>query len=430
VAKFAKTSDWGSGFTGSYTITDTGKPIGSWTLKFTLPKSEVVTTAWSSSLSHSGNSYTLTNTAWNGTVGGGTSVSVGFQGTYGYRFVAPRRCTINGQACGTGNLATTATTPTPATLTLPPTAGSTEFPFAPYVDVTLDTPPFTMATDLAKSGDKYYTLAFVVAASATQCEATWGTYYPTSSGYDKAEIEALRQKGGDVIISFGGENGTELATACTTLSALVAQYQSVINEYHVSHIDFDVEGDAQTHPTGITRRSEAIARLEAANPGLSVSLTLPVEPTGLATAGLHSLKTAIASGAQVDVVNVMAMDFGTYGAPDPAAKMGTYVVEAAQSTYAQLAALYPTKTSAELWKMIGDTPMLGVNDMTNEVFTLADAKQLATFASQVHLGRLAMWSATRDSQCSGGAETYSADNCSSVVQQPFQFSTTLGAFTG
>jgi hypothetical protein len=357
-------------------------------------------------------------------------VTIGFQGTYAYRFVAPRQCTLNGQPCGTGNTATTTTTPTPATLTLPPTPGTTQFPFAPYVDTTLDTPPFTMATDLRQSGDRYYTLAFVVAGGANQCEASWGTYYPVTSGYYKAEIEALRQKGGDVSISFGGENGTELATACTTVGALVAQYQSVIDEYHVSHIDFDIEGTHETHLTAVKRRSEAITQLEAANPNLSVSLTLPVEPTGLAANGLHIVTTAVASGVRVDMVNVMAMDFGTYDAPHPGAQMGTYVIESARSTLAQLQAIYPTLTPTQLWKMVGDTPMLGVNDMPVEVFTLADAQQLVSFADQVHLGRLAMWSATRDSQCSGGAGTYSADDCSSLVQQPYQFSTILGGYTG
>jgi hypothetical protein len=74
--------------------------------------------------------------------------------------------------------------------------------------------------------------------------------------------------------------------------------------------------------------------------------------------------------------------------------------------------------------------MIGQNDIPGEVFTTADAQQLTDFARTKHLGRLAMWSANRDSQCSGGVKT-SVDNlCSGVLQTPNQFASTFGRFTG
>jgi len=40
------------------------------------------------------------------------------------------------------------------------------------------------------------------------------------------QIEAIRQRGGDVIVSFGGEAGRELACVEEDLSALQAAYQA------------------------------------------------------------------------------------------------------------------------------------------------------------------------------------------------------------
>ena len=50
--------------------------------------------------------------------------------------------------------------------------------------------------------------------------------------------------------------------------------------------------------------------LEAANPGLKVSFTVPVLPTGLDASGLNVLQTAKNDGVRIDTVNIMAMDYG------------------------------------------------------------------------------------------------------------------------
>jgi hypothetical protein len=103
-------------------------------------------------------------------------------------------------------------------------------------------------------------------------------------------------------------------------------------------------------------------------------------------------------------------------------------VNAATSTHNQLATLYPSRSDAQLWAMVGVTPMIGQNDIAGEVFTTSDAQQLTDFARTKHLGRLAMWSANRDSQCAGGVKT-SVDNlCSGVLQTPNQFAATFGQF--
>ena len=39
-----------------------------------------------------------------------------------------------------------------------------------------------------------------------------------------------------------------------------------------------------------------------------------------------------------------------------------------------------------------------------------------------------MWSATRDTECSGGAQTYASATCSSVVQSAGAFGKALSAY--
>jgi len=268
----------------------------------------------------------------------------------------------------------------------------------------------------------------------------WGMAgYAQAQQPDQPNMQAaLRASGGDVILSFGGANGIELAQACTSVSALTSAYAAVVDTYHLTHIDFDIEGAAVSDQASINRRSQALVALEQSHPTLNVSLTLPVLPTGLDANGLSVVQSAHTYGLKVSVVNVMAMDYGQWAAPDPN-QMGAYAQQAAQSTHDQLAAIYTTLTDAQLWAMVGVTPMLGVNDTCwstyCELFTVADASNLVAFARGHHLGRLAMWSITRDKPCrdAGGnvvTHLYADPSCSSIVQSDYAFSAAFSAYTG
>ncbi len=70
----------------------------------------------------------------------------------------------------------------------------------------------------AQSGAKYFSAGFIVAGSG--CQATWGRHYVMSDNFLKDDLAALRNQGGDVVASFGGAAGTELALACSTVDAL------------------------------------------------------------------------------------------------------------------------------------------------------------------------------------------------------------------
>lgn len=99
-ATFVKTSDWGSGWEGKYTITNGGTTtLGSWAVAFDLPAGSGISSSWDAQRSQSGNRYTFSNLSWNGNLAPGASVSFGFIGTGSG---SPANCTLNGAACGGG----------------------------------------------------------------------------------------------------------------------------------------------------------------------------------------------------------------------------------------------------------------------------------------------------------------------------------------
>ena len=210
-----------------------------------------------------------------------------------------------------------------------------------------------------------------------------------------AQIGALRAIGGDVRISFGGQAGSELAITCTSAAQLEAAYQQVISAYDVNKIDFDVEGAAVDNTAANARRDQALAALQAQDPGLQVSFTLPVLPSGLTSDGDAVLTGAVAAGVKISAVNVMAMDYGDGAAPNPSGQMGTFAIDAATATDAQVASAMGISDDAA-WSKVAVTPMIGVNDTSDEIFTVANAQQLAAFAASKHLAWLSMWSAARD----------------------------------
>ncbi|HEX4722533.1 MAG TPA: hypothetical protein VH333_08470, partial [Pseudonocardiaceae bacterium] len=63
---------------------------------------------------------------------------------------------------------------------------------------------------------------------------------------------------------------------------------------------------------------------------------------------------------------------------------------AANATHGQLNSIFTGRTSAQLWNLIGLTPIAGRND-DNENFTQANASTLESFAKTNGVGVLAFW---------------------------------------
>ncbi|MDT0613692.1 glycoside hydrolase family 18 chitinase [Streptomyces lancefieldiae] len=96
-ATFAKTSDWGTGFGGNWTVKNTGTTtINSWTVEWDFPTGTKVTSAWDATVTNSGDHWTAKNVGWNGTLAPGASVSFGFNGSGPG---SPSNCKLNGGSC-------------------------------------------------------------------------------------------------------------------------------------------------------------------------------------------------------------------------------------------------------------------------------------------------------------------------------------------
>ncbi|MFJ9926312.1 glycosyl hydrolase family 18 protein [Streptomyces misionensis] len=96
-ASFTKSSDWGTGFGGQWTIKNSGSAgISSWTIQWDFPSGTSVTSAWDADVTNSGNHWTAKNKSYNGTLAPGASVSFGFNGSGPG---SPSNCTLNGDSC-------------------------------------------------------------------------------------------------------------------------------------------------------------------------------------------------------------------------------------------------------------------------------------------------------------------------------------------
>jgi hypothetical protein len=106
------------------------------------------------------------------------------------------------------------------------------------------------------------------------------------------------------------------------------------------------------------------------------------------------------------------MDYG--GAWD----MGNAAISAAQGTYQQ-------SVSAGMTSKIGITPMIGVNDVAGEVFSLSDAQDVYDFAQRTAwVSSLGMWSSNRDVSKSG--PLYAS---SQITQADYAFARILNRIT-
>ncbi|MEV6342360.1 chitinase [Actinoplanes sp. NPDC051851] len=311
----------------------------------------------------------------------------------------------------------------------------------PYVDVTL-TPTFQFQDPDANPSNNV-ALGFVVADKTDGCSPSWGGAYTPDEAATSLELDRrvsqLRAAGGNVMLSVGGLNNTELAVACTDQAKLTDAYRQLIERYDVDTIDLDVEGTAVADQASLERRAAALTTIQAertaAGDPLTVWLTLPVAPAGLTTDGLAAVRTTLEGGVSLRGVNIMTMDFGaaaTGSDPD----MLQLSEDALNATHKQLSDLYlrlgVNLTSPQVWSRIGATPMIGQNDVDAERFTVKDAEGLAQFAVDKGLGRVSMWSVNRDAPCKGTFTNVvvHSNTCSGVEQEKLAFSSVFAGLPG
>lgn len=281
-------------------------------------------------------------------------------------------------------------------------------------------------------GQKFYTLAFIIARqdgygknAVHHPEPSWDGRIPIEENFYHDQIDAIRRRGGDVIISLGGEAGKELANVIDDPVRLEAAYQKVIDQYQFTWLDFDIEGhNLDRGQLDSERRNTALASLQKKNHGLIISYTLPVDPDGLSQASRSLLADAVKKGVKIHSVDLMVMFFGK-GFVHKGKSEGQLGIDSANAAYAQLQKIDPAL-------QVGLCPCLGRNGSRDEVFTLDDGKILKAFADKVPwICSLHFWSINDDAArprkktAVTGTNSFSDPNS----PQPWAFARIFQAFT-
>jgi hypothetical protein len=319
--------------------------------------------------------------------------------------------------------------------------------YAPYVDVSLSQPYFVELTDMKTAcGVNYSTLCFVNADEKAGNAPAWGGRGNMIDITEQKMIEMakeIRAAGGDIIISFGGADAGAysytLAQKWTDVDQLTAQYQTVIDLFDATWIDFDVEQNARTDKPSVDRRNKAIKKLKdnPANAGLRVAYCLPCQPeSGFDAFVTPILDNASWNDADIDYWNAMAMDYGTWFTHNLSlgTNMSKLGILAAENISSQLQTKFDYSETVA-YEHMGYTPMIGqtdyndianiVNYTYNEVFWLNtstnDATVIRDFVRNKNISVMGAWSANRDSQSS--VRELKASPCySGVPQNPYDFS--------
>ncbi|MFI1720405.1 cellulose binding domain-containing protein [Streptomyces sp. NPDC020489] len=98
---------WNTGLTSNITIANTGTTaIDGWSLAFTLPDGQTITSGWNADYTPAAGRVTARNVSHNATIAPGSSVDIGFQATHTGNPAPSTSYTLNGTACAvTGSAA-------------------------------------------------------------------------------------------------------------------------------------------------------------------------------------------------------------------------------------------------------------------------------------------------------------------------------------
>jgi len=99
---YARQSEWGGGFVAQVTITNLGTaPVSGWTLAFSFPGDQRITSAWNATVSQTGAAVTARSMSYNTVIAPGASTSFGFMGTWAASDASPTAFSLNQAGCTT-----------------------------------------------------------------------------------------------------------------------------------------------------------------------------------------------------------------------------------------------------------------------------------------------------------------------------------------
>jgi endoglucanase len=101
-AAYSLVNSWAGGFQAQIVLTNTATAtLSPWTMAFTFGGDQQISSLWDASYTQSGEQVTVTPESYDATIAAGSSVTVGFTGSYTSSDAAPTAFTVNGTACST-----------------------------------------------------------------------------------------------------------------------------------------------------------------------------------------------------------------------------------------------------------------------------------------------------------------------------------------
>ncbi|MDE2316569.1 MAG: carbohydrate-binding protein [Xanthomonadaceae bacterium] len=304
--------------------------------------------------------------------------------------------------------------------TNPPGTGANLL-FSPYKDVTInmnwntDTMQTAAATGssipVVGTGSLYanyvsnlsaITLAFATGECGSE---NWGGV--PGASFASANIPALSSAGLPYVVSTGGQAGTFTCGSTANFATFLARYMSP----QMVGVDFDIEG-GQTQ-ADINNLVAAAVYGQSLYPNLRFSFTVAtLGASDGSYGGVNSLGDMVVRAVKASTlsnytINLMTMDYG-------AASPSVCVVSNGSCDMAQTAiqaAVNLEHTYGISPNKIELTPMIGVNDVSSENFSIANAGTLTSYAVSNGLAGIHFWSLDRDTPCSQGT---ASPTCNSV----------------
>ena len=265
--------------------------------------------------------------------------------------------------------------------------------------------------DLMHSGDGVR-LSFATGECGSE---TWAGV--SADTFAAANIGLLNSRGIQYTVSTGGQNGVFTCSSTSGADMFLNRYWGP----QLQGLDFDIEVNMSTDQ--LSNLMQSVLYLQRKNPKLTISFTLASsastgpDATSINKLGISVLTAARNAGLNF-VVNLLTMNYG----PTPSqwicvvddnqkCDMGASAIQAANNL---------NKMHGVPFTEIALTPMIGMNDITNEIFTTADITKVLEFGETVSLAGLHFWSFDRDCQCPD-SPVVASPTCSGVEQGPLQY---------
>jgi hypothetical protein len=128
---YTVSNQWPGGFTAAIAVINLGDPVTNWVLTFDFAAGQRVTQGWSAAWSQSAAQVSAASLPWNGSLGTGASVGIGFTGAWSGSNPSPSMFRLNGTLC-TGAVSSPSGSPSSASAS--PSASSGDRP--PVVGIT------------------------------------------------------------------------------------------------------------------------------------------------------------------------------------------------------------------------------------------------------------------------------------------------------